>query len=227
MTDAVVGVTNQTAGTGVAEVDVSQVTVAGQPVVRQRLVIADPVNATGLAGVTAGGALQVDGSAVVQPMSATTLPLPTGAAADGVDITAAVMPTGGVGIRGWLSAIFAKLSASIAVTGTFWQQIQPVSIAGNATGAITTVAASITSGKALDANANRKGAVYVNDPLGTAGATAYLAFLASGEATTTSYSYKIAPNQTLELVGEWNFTGRERVIWSAANGALLITEITV
>jgi hypothetical protein len=37
------------------------------------------------------------------------------------------MPAGGVGIRGWLSAIWTKLNGTIGVTGTFWQATQPVS----------------------------------------------------------------------------------------------------
>jgi len=41
-------------------------------------------------------------------------------ALDGTDITGAVMPTGGVGHRGWLSAIYTKLAGTLtaAVTGT-------------------------------------------------------------------------------------------------------------
>lgn len=66
------------------------------------------------------------------PVTAASLPLPTGAAQDGTDITTpTAMPVGGVGIRGWLSAIWTKLNASLAVTGTFWQATQPVSIATN------------------------------------------------------------------------------------------------
>jgi len=65
-----------------------------------------------------------------QPISATALPLPTGAAQDGTDITTpTAMPAGGVGIRGWLSSIWTKLNGSLAVTGTFFQATQPVSIA--------------------------------------------------------------------------------------------------
>jgi len=46
----------------------------------------------------------------------------------GADITTPTeMPAGGVGIRGWLSAIYTKLNASLAVTGTFWQATQSVS----------------------------------------------------------------------------------------------------
>ena len=59
-----------------------------------------------------------------------TPPLAALAAQDGVDITApTAMPAGGSGIRGWLSSIYTKLSGSLAVTGTFFQATQPVSIA--------------------------------------------------------------------------------------------------
>ena len=52
----------------------------------------------------------------------------TGLAKDGTDITTpTAMPAGGVGIRGWLSAIWTKLNGSLAVTGTFFQATQPVS----------------------------------------------------------------------------------------------------
>lgn len=66
--------------------------------------------------------------ATALPISAASLPLPSGAAQDGTDISSpTAMPTGGVGIRGWLSAIWTKLNGSLAVTGTFWQSTQPVS----------------------------------------------------------------------------------------------------
>lgn len=96
-----------------------------------------------LANVTAASAVQVDGSAVTQPVSiaasvpitAASLPLPTGAAADGTDGTGITPPIGAVGIRGWLSGIYkaltgtltAAISGAVAVTGTFWQATQPVS----------------------------------------------------------------------------------------------------
>ena len=65
----------------------------------------------------------------VVPVSVTALPLPTGAAADGSDATGIVPPTGGDGIRGWLSGIYARLGNPLSVTGTFWQATQPVSLA--------------------------------------------------------------------------------------------------
>lgn len=76
------------------------------------------------------GSLAVTGTfwQATQPISAAALPLPTGAAQDGADITTpTAMPAGGVGIRGWLSAIWTKLNGSLAVTGTFFQATQPVS----------------------------------------------------------------------------------------------------
>lgn len=76
-----------------------------------------------------------------QPVSASALPLPSGAAQDGTDISSpTAMPTGGAGIRGWLSAIWTKLNGTLTTTvnnfpatqpvsGTFWQTTQPVSAA--------------------------------------------------------------------------------------------------
>jgi hypothetical protein len=52
----------------------------------------------------------------------------TGLAKDGIDITEPTpMPTGGVGIRGWLSAIWTKLNGTLEVSGEFYQETQPVS----------------------------------------------------------------------------------------------------
>lgn len=64
----------------------------------------------------------------------------------GTDITTpTAMPTGGVGIRGWLSAIWTKLNGTIGVTGTFWQAIQPVSGTVTANAGTGTLAVSIAT----------------------------------------------------------------------------------
>jgi hypothetical protein len=83
------------------------------------------------AGTSDTVALPIQGvtGGVPLPVSATTLPLPAGAAQDGTDATGVSPPTGGIGIRGWLSGIYIKLVSSVAVTGTFWQATQPVSTA--------------------------------------------------------------------------------------------------
>ena len=109
-----------------------------------------PVSATALTDGTQK--TQVTNFPATQAISAVSLPLPTGAAQDGTDITTpTAMPVGGSGIRGWLSSIWTKLNgtlstsrtwtlasgtdsvsvsnfpASQAVTGTFFQATQPVS----------------------------------------------------------------------------------------------------
>lgn len=76
----------------------------------------------------AGSAPVVIASDQVVPVSVAALPLPTGASADGNDGTGIVAPAGGAGIRGWLSGIYGKLSNPLAITGTFWPAIQPVSL---------------------------------------------------------------------------------------------------
>jgi hypothetical protein len=56
----------------------------------------------------------------------------------GTPINGATIPTGGLGLTGWMSAswsvltaILTKLNGSLAVTGTFFQATQPVSIASS------------------------------------------------------------------------------------------------
>jgi hypothetical protein len=71
---------------------------------------------------TVGGDLVVAGEMSVSNF-------PSDYAKDGTDITTpTAMPTGGVGIRGWLSAIWTKLNGTIGVSGTFWQATQPISV---------------------------------------------------------------------------------------------------
>ena len=52
-------------------VDCSELTVSGNTVERQRMVVADPSAAANLAAVTGAGALKVDNSGVTQPVSGT------------------------------------------------------------------------------------------------------------------------------------------------------------
>ncbi len=61
-------------------------------------------------------AVNVANLPATQPVSAASLPLPVGAAQDGTDATGVTTPTGGSGIRGWLSGIYAKLSGTLAVS---------------------------------------------------------------------------------------------------------------
>ena len=68
-------------------------------------------------------ALNADGGAAahvvnfpsLQPVSVAALPLPSGAAQDGSDSSGVSMPSGGIGIRGWLSGIYARLGGTLSV----------------------------------------------------------------------------------------------------------------
>lgn len=83
---------------------------------------------TNKVSIGSDGTVAVNNFPATQPISAVSLPLPTGASQDGTDNSGVSQPSGGVGIRGWLSAIYNVLkNGSLAVTGTFFQATQPVS----------------------------------------------------------------------------------------------------
>jgi hypothetical protein len=133
--------------------------------------------------------------------------------------------------------------ATQPVSGTFWQATQPISgavtanvgttgglaldatvaamkalLAGD-TGAITSVASSITSVSLAAANANRKGMILYND----SASMAYVAFASS--ATTALYTVKMAPRGYFEM-GLPIYRGAMSVIWDTADGSMKATEIT-
>ncbi len=85
--------------------------------------------------LTTAGAVRTDASATTQPVSVASLPLPSGAAQDGTDGTGITAPPGAVGIRGWLSGIFSKLTSLINALGT------PMQATGGTVGLIAGTAA--------------------------------------------------------------------------------------
>lgn len=91
MSDQFIQVPPQSTG---LKVDCTELTVGANVVERERVNIADPTSATAIAGVTAGGALKVDGSAVTQPVSL------TGNQAVNVAQINAVTPLMGNGVTG-------------------------------------------------------------------------------------------------------------------------------
>jgi hypothetical protein len=135
---------------------------------------ANPLNVTGISGGGSGSNASVGTTGAAVPTSATALgyqnasgnlTLPTPAAGlpvadSGAAITGAAMPAGGAGLTGWLSAIWSKLSGTLAVSGTFWQATQPVSLAalpalpsGSNTIGNVTAAQSVGSGSIATAQA--------------------------------------------------------------------------
>ncbi len=158
----------------------------------------------------AGSAPVVIASDQIVPVSVLVLPLPTGAAADGSDGTGITPPTGGTGIRGWLSGIYSKLSNPLSVTGTFWPATQPVSLAslpplaaganligtvlGPLPGApVTGQQTMTTTAVALPANALQNGLVVTALPANTG--TIYLG--AAGVSATTGYP--LSPGQSMSF----------------------------
>lgn len=149
---------------------------------------------------------------------------------DGVDITTpTAMPAGGVGIRGWLSAIWTKLNGTVAVTGTFFQGTQPVSIAATVTtqatrsgaGASTQPSIATTAGgtTVLASNANRLGASVRND-----GSNDVFMLLGSGTVSSTVYTTKMSPGAYFEV--PYGYTGIITGIAVTAAVTLRVTEYT-
>ena len=220
--------------------------------------------------LTVAGALRVDGSGVTQPISALTLPLPTGAATSAlqttgnnilltisgqlpttlgaktianslavtiasdqvvpISATALPLPTGAAtaalqtsgnatltAISGQLpTTLGAKTMANSLSVALATDQVVTVAGPLAATGTLTSVSGSATSVTLLSANTARKGYVIFNDST----QVLYVAF--SATATTSAYSVKLFPNAA--CTSDLDYTGIISGIWSAANGAAKITE---
>lgn len=143
-----------------------------------------------------------------------TITLPTGAS------TAAKQPALGtagtasadvITVQGIASMTALKVDGS-AVT-------QPVSVGGTATATLSNVSGSASSVSLLASNAARKGAVFYNDST----ASLYLKF--GTTASATSFTTLIPPSGYYELPTTVVYTGAIDGIWSAANGAVRITEL--
>lgn len=168
---------------------------------------------------TAGGAALVDGSAVTQPISAASLPLPTGAATAANQATEiASLASIDAGIPAALGQT--TMSASMPVVIASDQSAIPVTSPAASTAALTQVAVTTSSQVALALNTARKGAIFFN---GT-NKTIYLAFAAT--ASTTAFTYQMQQNSTVELANP-TYTGVISVIGaSGVSGNLVITQLT-
>lgn len=128
-----------TPGTGLL-LDAISLTIGGNTVVRETMVIADPNNGSNLASVGSDGALKVDGSGATQPITGTVV--------------------ANQGSSPWVTSI----TGSVAVTGTFFQSTQPVSIASTVSiqGTLTNNAAAPSTHNigALTAIANASAPTY-------------------------------------------------------------------
>ena len=163
-----------------------------------------------------GGSITVDGT-VAATQSGTwninsisgTVSLPTGAATEST-----------------LSTLDGKVTACNTGSVTLASQANPFTSAipvepeTVSTSSVTSTSASASSVTVLASNANRKLAVFVND----SDKIAYVKL--GGTASTTSYSYKLQPNSTLELA-QPVYTGVVDAIWETSpTGAMRVTELT-
>jgi hypothetical protein len=163
-----------------------------------------------------GGSITVDGT-VAATQSGTwnvaditgTISLPTGAATEST-----------------LSTLDGKVTACNTGSVTLASQANPFTSAipvepeTVSTSSVTSTSASASSVTVLASNASRKLAIFVND----ADKIAYVKL--GGTASTTSYSYKLQPNSTLELA-QPVYTGVVDAIWETSpTGAMRVTELT-
>ena len=156
--------------------------------------------------------LLVDGSGVTQPVSASSLPLPSGAA------TAANQSTA----NSALSSLDAKLPSNLTVSSTRLLVdssgvTQPVSVATR-TPTTTSVSSSASSGLVLALNANRRGFSVSN----ISTAKLYLSF--SNPATVANCFIEIPAGGFLLLDQQLIVTNAIYGIWASANGAAQVTE---
>lgn len=155
---------SSTVGMPVAVVGTVPVSVAGTVAVGGTVAVSNFPSGFAVVGAVevandAGNPLPVAGAVTV-----------AGVAQDGTDYTGSVQLTGGVGVRGWLSGCFKKLSdiltalggtivvtgtvaavvtdsVPLAVSGAFWQATQPVSGNVGITGAVTLPTGAATAAK--------------------------------------------------------------------------------
>lgn len=178
-----------------------------------------------------GGSITVDGT-VAATQSGTwninnisgTISLPTGAATEStlstLDGKVTACNTGSVTLASQANPFTSALpisddGGSITVDGTITAEAETVS-----SSSVTSTSASATSVTVLASNANRKLAVLVND----SDKIAYVKLGAT--ASTTSYSYKLQPNSTLELA-QPVYTGVIDAIWETSpTGSMRVTELT-
>lgn len=197
-------------------------TTAGElgPLVQGAVTTAAPTYTTATTNplsLTTAGALRVDGSAVTQPISAVTLPLPTGAATSALQTAGNATLTA---ISGQLPATLGQKTSANSFAVVLASDQSPISVTNSvsATATITSVANTITTGVLLASNPARRGFIIYNDSL----TTVFLAFAAT--ASTTAYSVKL--NSGSEYEPGIDYTGVISRICGAALGNCLVTEFT-
>lgn len=158
--------------------------------------------------------VNIVGTTVTQPISAVSLPLPTGAATEATLVTRLADAT----FTGRINTLGQKtMAASTPVVIASDQSTLPVSFASSAgTATVIRVATSTTVATALVANANRTGLI-----INTEGGTTYVKF--GSTATTTDYTVELAGNSYYDYQG---YKGIVTVIRASGTGNIQVTEVS-
>lgn len=185
-----------------------------------------------LLDISATGAAKVDGSAVTQPISAASLPLPTGAATEATLATRASEATLATRASEATVATLLTTTAFQARINTLGQKTManstpiviasdqtaiPVTTGGTGTATVTSVSVSTTVATLSASNAAKSQVIVYNEA-----GTLYVK-LGAG-ATSASYSYRLTANTALEIAGYYGIvTG----IKASGTTAALVTEVGI
>lgn len=176
-----------------------------------------PGSGGSVAGGTSANPLRTDPTGTTtQPISAATLPLPTGAATE--TTLAGVLTTTAFQAR--INTLGQKTAAnSTPVVLASDQSSIPVAQVASTTATRTDVASSATSVTILASNASRKSAIVMNDST----KILYIRY-GSTAASATDFTDKLFPGD--RYVVEGNYTGQITGLWASANGNARCTELT-
>lgn len=175
-----------------------------------------PGSGGSVAGGTATNPVRTDPTGTTtQPVSAASLPLPTGAATEttlasrlaDATFTARINTLGSKTSANSTPVVIASDQAAIAT-------LTPTS----ATATRSDVASSATSVTVLASNASRKGAIIFND------STKILYMKFGTTASATDFTVKMMPGDYYEI--PFGFTGRLDGLWASVNGNARVTELT-
>lgn len=159
--------------------------------------------------ISAGGAALVDGSAVTQPISAASLPLPTGAATEATLATRASEATLATrASEATLATLLTEaefearintlgqkaMAASTPVVIASDQSTLPVTFGGAAVATVSSVAVSTTVATLSASNAAKTKVIVYNE-------TGTLYVKLGAAATSADYSYRLTANTALEIDG--------------------------
>ncbi len=168
-----------------------------------------------------------------QPVSLASIPLATGAALDGTDISSpTAMPSGGVGIRGWLSAIWTKLNGDLTVTASAGTNLNTSALAletgGHLASLDTKTTACNTGAVVIASSALPSGAATLakQPALGTAGTASADVITIQGIASMTplktdgsGFTQPVSHNTTTTNSGTKNVTTAGTAVQLASNTA--------